>query len=62
MSGSFASDNYAGALPEVIDAIAAANSGHAPAYGNDDWTARVQDRFRMCAQLALHLPMVVKLV
>src|SRR4051794_29389478 len=46
MSGSFASDNYAGALPEVIDAIAASNSGHAPAYGNDDWTARVQDRFR----------------
>jgi threonine aldolase len=46
MSGSFASDNYAGALPEVIDAIAAANTGHAPAYGNDDWTARVQERFR----------------
>src|SRR3954454_22475361 len=46
MGGSFASDNYAGALPEVIDAIAAANSGHAPAYGNDDWTARVQNRFR----------------
>jgi threonine aldolase len=46
MGGSFASDNYAGALPEVIDAIAAANSGHAPAYGNDQWTARVEERFR----------------
>jgi threonine aldolase len=43
---SFASDNYAGALPEVIEALAAANTGHAPAYGNDDWTARVQERFR----------------
>jgi threonine aldolase len=46
MGGSFASDNYAGALPEVIDAIAAANSGHAGAYGNDDWTRRVEERFR----------------
>src|SRR3954467_12201067 len=46
MSGSFASDNYAGALPEVLDAIAAAGTGHAPAYGNDDWTARAEARFR----------------
>src|SRR3954469_3974787 len=46
MSGGFASDNYAGALPEVLDAIAAASSGHAPAYGNDEWTARVEGRFR----------------
>src|SRR4051794_7355977 len=46
MSGGFASDNYAGALPEVLDAMAAASSGHAPAYGNDEWTARVEQRFR----------------
>ena len=46
MGGSFASDNYAGALPEVLDAIAAASTGHAPAYGNDEWTARVEARFR----------------
>src|SRR3954451_8588266 len=46
MSGSFASDNYAGALPEVLDAIAAASTGHAPAYGDDDWTARAKARFR----------------
>src|SRR5919112_1749806 len=46
MSGGFASDNYAGALPEVLEAIAAASTGHAPAYGNDDWTARVEARFR----------------
>jgi threonine aldolase len=43
---SFASDNYAGALPEVIEAIASANGGHAPAYGADDWTDRVRQRFR----------------
>ncbi len=46
MSRGFASDNYAGALPEVLDAIAAASSGHAPSYGNDEWTARVEARFR----------------
>src|SRR3954469_13751818 len=46
MSGGFASDNYAGALPEVLDAIAAASAGHAPSYGNDEWTARVEARFR----------------
>ena len=46
MSGGFASDNYAGALPEVLEAIAAANTGQAPAYGDDEWTARVEARFR----------------
>ena len=46
MGGSFASDNYAGALPEVLQAITAANGGHAPSYGNDDLTARVEARFR----------------
>src|SRR5215212_792507 len=45
MSGSFASDNYAGALPEVLEAISAASVGHAPAYGSDPWTARVEARF-----------------
>src|SRR4051812_6088391 len=43
---SFSSDNYAGALPEVIDAIAAANRAHAPSYGSDEWTARAEARFR----------------
>lgn len=37
---SFASDNYAGVHPEVLEAIAAANVGHSPAYGADPWTAR----------------------
>ncbi len=35
---SFASDNYASALPEVLDSLIAANSGHAPAYGSDPVT------------------------
>jgi threonine aldolase len=42
----FASDNHAGVHPEVIEAIAAANEGHAAAYGGDPWTARAQQRFR----------------
>jgi threonine aldolase len=42
----FASDNYAGILPEAIDAIAAANRGHAISYGADEWTARLQERIR----------------
>jgi threonine aldolase len=37
---SFASDNAAGASPEVIEAIAAANAGPALAYGDDPWTER----------------------
>ena len=42
----FASDNHAGVHPEVIEAIAAANDGHAAAYGSDPWTARATQRFR----------------
>jgi threonine aldolase len=43
---SFASDNYAGAHPEVLAAMAAANTGHAVAYGDDPWTARALDLLR----------------
>ena len=38
----FASDNYSGVHPEVLDAIAAANQGHQSSYGNDAYTARLQ--------------------
>ena len=34
----FASDNWAGTHPEVLAAIAAANDGHAHAYGDDELT------------------------
>jgi threonine aldolase len=43
---SFASDNYAGAHPAVIEAVAAANTGHAAAYGADPWTARAEQLIR----------------
>jgi threonine aldolase len=42
----FASDNYSGVHPEILEAIAAANDGHAPAYGADRWTAAARDCFR----------------
>ncbi len=42
----FASDNYAGAHPEVLAAIAEANGGHQVAYGEDVYTARLQELMR----------------
>ncbi len=41
----FASDNYSGSHPEVLAAIAAANEGHQVAYGEDAYTARLQEVF-----------------
>ncbi|MDQ0259978.1 threonine aldolase [Sinomonas atrocyanea] len=38
----FASDNYSGAHPEVLAALAAANGGHQVSYGQDEYTARLQ--------------------
>lgn len=42
----FASDNYAGAHPEVLAAIADANGGHQAAYGGDVYTDRLQEVMR----------------
>ena len=42
----FASDNYSGICPEAWNAMAEGNRGHAPAYGEDAWTARAADAFR----------------
>jgi threonine aldolase len=38
----FASDNYSGVHPEVLAAIAEANHGHQSAYGDDVYTAKLQ--------------------
>ena len=38
----FASDNYAGAHPEILAALALANGGHQVAYGEDDYTGHLQ--------------------
>jgi threonine aldolase len=42
----FASDNLAGICPEAWAALAEANQGHAPAYGEDAWTQRASDLIR----------------
>ena len=46
----FASDNYSGICPEAWAALSAANLGHAPAYGDDAWTAKAADAFRALFQ------------
>ncbi|NDC39958.1 MAG: low specificity L-threonine aldolase [Chitinophagia bacterium] len=43
---SFASDNYAGVLPEVMEALQRTNSDHARSYGADDITARTTTLMR----------------
>lgn len=42
----FASDNYAGAHPQVLAALATANGGHQTSYGEDEYTAALQERMR----------------
>ncbi|MFI6497017.1 threonine aldolase family protein [Nonomuraea typhae] len=42
----FASDNYAGVHPEILEAIARANGGHQISYGEDVYTEALQDVFR----------------
>jgi len=42
----FASDNYAGVHPEVLEAIALANGGHQVSYGDDAYTGALQGIFR----------------
>lgn len=46
MKRGFGSDNHSGVSPEVLQAIAAANTDHALAYGDDEWCARAEDIFR----------------
>ncbi|VFQ43268.1 threonine aldolase family protein [Desulfoluna butyratoxydans] len=43
---SLASDNHAGAHPEIVSAVAAAAAGTAGAYGTDPWTAVAAERFK----------------
>lgn len=46
MKRGFGSDNHSGISPEVLQAIAAANTDHALAYGDDEWCARTEALFR----------------
>lgn len=42
----FASDNNSGIHPMIMEAIARANSGHAPAYGSDSYTEAAAAKFK----------------
>ncbi|WP_022887155.1 threonine aldolase family protein [Glaciibacter superstes] len=44
-SRGFASDNYSGIHPEILDAIVEANGAHQIAYGEDVYTARLHEVF-----------------
>lgn len=41
-----ASDNNSGIHPAILEAIAKANNGHAPAYGDDSWTSEATAKFK----------------
>lgn len=46
MKRGFASDNNSGIHPEILRAIASANEGHVPGYGNDRYTSEAVTRFK----------------
>jgi threonine aldolase len=46
MKNTFASDNYAGVHPEIMDALYQANKGHAGSYGSDDHTTNAIKKFK----------------
>jgi threonine aldolase len=53
---SFASDNYAGVLPQIMNALIDANTDHAASYGNDPRTQATLQLFRQVfeAEVAVH--------
>jgi threonine aldolase len=51
----FASDNCAGICPEAWEALARANHGHAPGYGEDEWTALAADALRDLFETDCHV-------
>lgn len=46
MARHFGSDNFSGVHPAILDAMAAANTGHVRAYGDDPYTASAKHVFR----------------
>ena len=45
MTHTFASDNYAGVHPEIMDALRHANQAHSSSYGADPYTGRALKKF-----------------
>ena len=46
MKETFASDNYAGVHPEIMEALLKANQGHTASYGADEFTESAVKKFR----------------
>ena len=46
MKRGFGSDNHSGICPEVLEAIARVNQEHALAYGDDEYCAAIEKRFK----------------
>jgi threonine aldolase len=46
MSHTFASDNYSGVHPDIMEALKRANGGHAGSYGSDEYTVKATQRFK----------------
>jgi threonine aldolase len=42
----FGSDNHSGVHPVIFESLQAANTGHAPSYGTDEWSERAQKLFQ----------------
>ena len=42
----FASDNYSGVHPEIMEALQKANAAHEGSYGNDQYTTRAVNKFK----------------
>jgi threonine aldolase len=42
----FASDNYSGVHPQIMEALLRANEGHAASYGADEYTASAVNKFK----------------
>lgn len=46
MKRGFGSDNHSGVHPRLLEAIARANTQHAPSYGTDEWTDQAEKAFQ----------------
>lgn len=46
MKKSFASDNYSGVHPKIMEALIRCNIGHAKAYGEDEYTKKAIEKFK----------------
>ena len=42
----FASDNYSGVHPEIMEALSGANTGHEKSYGDDRYCASATQKFK----------------